>query len=1132
MRPILLWWFTSPVCRSSKKLKIYFKPFEEKIMLKLTSTLFLSFLLSLNVLAGIDCSKLIKDIKSDYSLGSVIERTAGKQEESLKNEPMPITSNITKRRAQKWTGEKGPKSFEAFLGKGTSFLKTPDPNTEHPLMAMRKNPNTSSMLHVETDFMGEKLTTKAYVSKPNSKTSDKIEDSEYLIGPEYDSVVWHVHGGGTPSAVAGNASSKALYYNKRGIPVLAVDQPGHGNGPTFPFLNDQEILDWNYEMIKKLVHPSVKVHFHGHSWGGMFTARFWYLAESGKYDRIVAFQSESPGVDNSLGKGTAREAQALEAAVNDNMDEWIGRASEDDLEFVNNVVENRKMSPVAQEFTSLTSVFYRNPLMTEEQKAQRRRINTLVGIYDALVYTGREGAYDKYFSNISGENYYKFTEGKTFKGPNIKQGHQIFDLVDDSGDFIAYKIGVDLVREMSPSTTFDIIDHEGSLEDVTTLLNRIFSNYANNFAFREYLNGNVEYVELPNSKVHGRLIGESSQLKKYFGSVGKITKSHESLFPSRFDAMMKPYHKKYEVNGDLKRALRELNADVSPKRKQELRDYIDAVKAAEKDFEIKYEDKIFAAEMEKFTSDLGGVKNVNVPERVLEHERLADAQRVLNNQTKRAAKLEKGSQQEVEAQRVIRRVYEELGIPEEQRDIKKIAKRIEELKTYPISVEEVEDAKKKAIIAESKKFDKNFARLQQRIKEIKKTKQRRYMQSLEEVTSKVKKPKGIKGRADAEWEIKVDLTEERKAQLEQFIAGFEAEEKRVRTELADNLKKDLDGVSLPKGYESTEQAADRLVEINETLEKRFRPSKDHPNYEKVSEYLEQMEAIDKELERSSKDSITHRSVEIQNSIERLKKEKSQKVMYLEKTLEKFDPEKSSNEVVLKAFKEDREKLDALTEINGRLYNAQNDFYLTLHENNQLTRENILNTPDSLKKLALEYENALAEADQAANNLKAVLLKEAAANRLLFSKNERVENLIGVKLQEAITSLLGDYKVNGNVVEASEESIEARLIALEKELAQTESTIYKLRYKLDELEELYQEALFDGDATKNVYEVSRVVIYELLDMDYKELVKLLSSKEGKVELRALKKMLKNWEDMWTRVRIEDNFAQANSYNVAQ
>lgn len=1076
----------------------------------------------MNTAMAADCNKLIENIFENESFQNILDRTSVAVKKAIKEEPLPITSNIELRRKQVWTGAQTPSLFQTYLPPGVSFVKTPDPNTESPYMVMRMHPGNSAMLHVELPFKGELTSTKLYIGKGLEQGTTRAP-SKYLVGPENKTIIWHMHGGGTPSAVGANASSKAVYYNKRGIPVLSVDQPGHGNSTSMIMEDGFDVDKWNFDLMRKLIHPDVNIEVHGHSWGAMTSIRMWQNLEEMAPDlKITGFQAESPGADASLGKGTPREKHLVEASINENMSDWADRASPDDIEFLTNMVMHRKMSPVAQEFTVLTDLFYRWGFQTPEQLEKRKPINVLVGTYDGLVYVGREKIYDDYAKQITsgtGGEYHKFTVGKTFKEDEVKQGHQIFDMLDDNGDLLAYKIGVDFAGK---NTDLDVSvrNVDGQVDSIKTMVNKIFNNWSNNFAFREYLSTHVEYIDKL-GPTHQGLIKQVLAVKSFVGDTIQIKKEHLAFSNTYKIKEEGRYGALYKVKGGVDKANRELSVPkLTEERIKELNDFLDVMSVAVKKAGETYVDTAKVegiAKLEKLASSKLGVENAESLFEKLDF--LSEAKRQVNNNTNKINKSTDGKLITALVEKN-EAVFKKLSIPEESKTLEGLTHEIAKLQTPTGNLK-------------PKEWTKSFTSMFNNYKQIQKLFRSNFSKAQLAVFDTIENvPAGITSKSDAVWELSLDQSDERVTNLNNYIDGYREFSTNLEKELEKILSDKLSSLKRPEGIETTEEAQVRLVALETTLKKRFVPLESHPAHQEVKSIVDQLELLDFQLSSmNSKDTLTSRLQAVEKGLMVLRGKKAKLILNkkaresknsngsldLEQLLEQAQP----SEILAKEIKLYDEKLDDLIAANTEYAELQSNFFLELLEAGKLNKENLQKRPVELSTAIKKYEKALAIADVEVVKLEATRVREARLGNLRSENDPE-----GIQLKETLEKLLGEFDPENDKVVAG---IEGEILALAKEHALIETDLYKTSVKIRELEKDYS-AVFTKyeSAEQNFSEVIPYKLSDILNMKYEDLFEKLSVKERSVYRQVLFKTLNKWEGLWSKLKTEESFKDTDFY----
>lgn len=348
-------------------------------------------------------------------------------------------------------GVSGPLALQRLHPPHVKFQELQATSAETPAVIKLDEPGPSLALRVITAFNGAHIRTTVYPTLPKPirstnppkgiKKSRSSFARPYLIGEEYRStgVIVHLHGGGTPTAEGANAKSigEAPAVYERGIPVLGVTMPGHGAAEIYPFTSGRQKLEYLFALIRDQVHPDVPVIITGHSWGGQFAIQAYLMwPHLAKYGVNVVGFLSMAPPADLSLGGTSVDRIAAEKKVEACMDEWKDRVAPSDYEFINNVVRAGKTAPVASMYCTLSQLDYEWRLPDDSVK--RPRLMVVVGEGDGLVYTGREKIFDSFVKELVGpENYIVMKPGRTFKGSGVITGHNIFDRYMDKEDRLA-----------------------------------------------------------------------------------------------------------------------------------------------------------------------------------------------------------------------------------------------------------------------------------------------------------------------------------------------------------------------------------------------------------------------------------------------------------------------------------------------------------------------------------------------------------------------------------------------------------------------------------------------------------------------------------------------------------------------
>jgi pimeloyl-ACP methyl ester carboxylesterase len=1068
--------------------------------------------------------------------------------------------------ASKWQGVSGPQAFEAFLPNGLQFLSNPTPNSEHPLVAGRLVPESSGMARVNFNWRGKAYGTDIYFTKPIPTDRMTIQNSQgYLIGPEIPLVYWRIHGGGTPSAVASNASTTASFMVKHGIATIAVDQQGHGRGIRDLVMSMEEQVEMNLEIMKHLVHPNVKVIFDGHSWGGEAAYVAWRLdkGDNPLYKQIVGYIAESPPGDVTLG-GSSRERLFGEEVI------WkrlVGSdrhlVAETDWNFMNNIIRNLKISMVAPWATDLTFIGYRWSPIAEQDLGLLKPLLIIVGGNDGLVYVGREEAFQEHLGKMLPPNrFVVLGPGRTYENANAtdplkKTGHQISD---------RYRDGTDkpdtLLRELEftseiSNRDFPEIKSNPDKEHAVGLLYRLFLLYSNNFAARAFLNDHVEYIHQPTPELVKRQ-ERSTEIIKFFArrqtEIARLANRNET----DRQRTEKEFNDQFKIKGGYEGARRELDIDHSPERKRILHEYVLAIDQAEKDAGRTFDENPSKEERIRLVNKYGEPLVSQIETSIM----LKDIKRTVG--IIRKSYEEEGP---VKVSQRIEHLFRENGIdPPKQTEIDSfLSDEIDRLKAPPLGY-----------IFKNKKmesdFPKTFASAEQALINLKRARASRYANHIAEIQGQVPTPKGINRPAEAMWEIKLlPLTPERRFQLSTYIRThgsmtLEAatlRELRMEQELAEWEEKELanlsdgdfekvNGMGARSGdnsrAETTGQSRDsRALYFTDDQESHvgsihsperalYRKSKlaaleeflfitgeirdgeyvrpfttgRMTDSQKLRQLVDRRKAIKAEL-----DQMAAALQETNASVGLLRTNRNNTL----KTLAIYLSEGISIELNLAIDKSEKE-LSEIENIYNRFNETRMSTLLGLEETGQLTKDAVLGKLDSFTDIEKEFTSRRDNYLASLHEIKMVRLREAQ-NGNITSPGD----IDGSKTKTLIESLLGEFKISedGSLV-ASPDSLEGRLLEGEKERDNILAVMTTKKGEWNEIgmriSEADQDSSGSGTAEGNRYTRSfKIEIKRLLDHNLETVLTMLT--EGNmapIYLEALRATLTHWEsqDMWRRV----------------
>ncbi len=484
-------------------------------------------------------------------------------------------------------------------GSEVSWLATPSINTEHPSEVSRFSPGLGLSTHLKLEVQpGQWTTTQLYFNRPLMTSWDQFSSEGYLFSPERgDSVlVFHVHGGGTPSAEAMNGSSIATHLAKHKIAFAAVDQHGHGKGPRYAVDNFDDLIEYNLAVIEKTTHPDVKVVLSGHSWGGefwlYFYTQYWPRHREGRYkrvlDQIIGVMPLSPPADLAMGQGSPRERVELEEKLFRTLADdpnFMDRIADKDKQFMRNVVRSGKLNPIGTLYALWTQIHYSTPLPNSQEMDQRPRLLLIQGMWDGLTYVGREFAFEP-LAELLGRDFVLMDRHDTFEGKDQPQGHQTMDALRPDGKYLVYSSIVDLIEEQMGQSFPEVNPWEAlSGEDnLVPLLHKLSLLMGNNFAAREYFQDLKVVVRSPAYRTR-YLARKMRDLKAFTQGLMQIREANTKAYSEAAQKEIAQLAKSYGIRDAEEGALRELDVEEpSPQRVQRLKDFIQRAQEVEKDY--------------------------------------------------------------------------------------------------------------------------------------------------------------------------------------------------------------------------------------------------------------------------------------------------------------------------------------------------------------------------------------------------------------------------------------------------------------------------------------------------------------------------------------------------------------------
>jgi len=672
-----------------------------------------------------------------------------------------------------------PLAFQSGLSRDRGFVAIPSPVSPDPATIGLTVEDWSFPQTLTVPWRGQEQTTTVFVTAPLNHLR---ANSEKLIGPQYPRALVYLHGGGTQSASAKNAVSVGEGLAADGIPMVAIDKPGHGQSTrSAEGLTEPDALaDWLLQVVDQLIDENVQVVLAGHSWGAEFVAYMHRKAAvDPRFARFIHFVALAPPADVSQG-GDERLKLEHEKWFEQNYVTLKERMAPDDFEFLQNILDNGKYNWAGMVFTTLSNLDFKLPELSAEQWSKMRPLTVVMGENDGLCYVGREQAFHANYANICAPSeLIMLAPGVTWKsnGKPRMTGHQLHDLyIDGTTNRKVMSLFRDIMTRDLPFPyqnpiplpevkSDDPVVRAANLERrVWTLLDESYRSYANFPAYRAYFLGHAEYVEVATAD-NKDMLDKLKRLIPYNESVNRVLNQRGELEKRVSAALATNLRAKVGVNTktNLERARLELTwpAELTPARKIELESYLEKVRAVE---EALSQDPVL---------------------RNLLHDQ----------QTKRQQKF--GA------------ILAGLGLDESN-----FTTKLEELKAMSTRAKG-QDAETRA----------NLAKLEQAIAQDLQSYRRAYNQTRDAHVDAIELPSGVASSVHAEFELEADYSLARRASLQAFVDQYEVEVVQATPrQVEESLQRQLAELSLPEGFTSLDEARADFTRLSELASMRYIPT--------------------------------------------------------------------------------------------------------------------------------------------------------------------------------------------------------------------------------------------------------------------------------------------------------------------
>jgi pimeloyl-ACP methyl ester carboxylesterase len=1042
----------------------------------------------------VDCVQSLsspKPVTLRFSREMAIERTVAMEKRVAK----PGFYNLeAEYKSEQVRDPHAPLSLTQFFGKNIGFVSTPAPTSADPATINLTDEKVSLPVHVDIPFNGQITSTTAYLSLPKKKSP-----GEYLIGPEYSVVQFHLHGGGTPTATGKNALSIGEKLAERGYPTVGIDLPGHGRA-TRNFENlmtlDQQV-DWVLAAIDQLVHPSVKVSISGHSWGAMFVLMMHRQSHLPKYRRILDFISLSPGVDITLG-GDPKKALEHERWYQQNFHTFKKRIAAGDFEFLDNLLNNGKDSDIGSIITNLFNLRYRTPALTAEESAQLKPISIVVGKYDGIVKVGSDAEYYMAFGGVTREEA-EAIEAEEFqlkqvgnlivmgklaswksKTPEdlISTGHQVHDayIPGTTTPFVLDHLTkrLQVLAQTNPdaapqsqrlpssilphldATTLDQHFVE-NMDEAEKVLENTFRHYANFPAFREILEHEVSFVESETSR-HLQLTKHKLELDEYLRKVESLQKDSDKIIESKTREGLEKLRAELGFNDpiSLARAEQELAAPpLTEARSKELQDYVDSVNKLEAELRSTYVDTQFQNELDGLKTEFAKlIADLNL--QPLENYRayMADFQK-----SREAKNVDTGGR--------------------------------------------VADAKQRS----------ELSRLHQKYLAIHKTRQSRFGLERDRLISQLAAPEGISDQRAALRELGMDRSAQRIEILNQFIARYPEVERSVSEQAVAALNTKIAALTKPELMRATGSGQDQSVAQNSAHDLAQKLRDDLVSKLRLSDESgdPELDAIAAQIsEATLKRDLLWRGTSGESSLDKLEVEVDKLRVKRAGLVKQWDHLWKGEEVAVssptlqEAETQLQKTLEAYTEIYRKYEDQKGNWLLELEQSGRLNMTTLVAFTPELISLRRKTQHGKQVFLEAKDQLEEARVRETLEGRL---SGEPSSIATAQRLAQEIWGI--EYITSGKVggltrqLKLEDEYVESR----RRQASLVERERAELRY--------HYVKLLEKKGLSSPFSIERIPIYGFLNRPVSEV--LSDMNRNPVYLEALRSLNSKWEVLLGQLR---------------
>ena len=371
-------------------------------------------------------------------------------------------------------------------------------------------------------------------------------DKKYLAKKDSNAVMIWMHGGGTRTTGYQTGAQLTNDLKDFGIDVISITLPWHDEGPRHIFRNPNEFFDWVNDIVEKYVPADKPVFLSGHSMGGFLSDLAMRMSVDPNFKlgkRVSGYIPLAPVADFAPG-GSKKEKALLEENFEKKQKERYKDMSPVDVEIFEEMIRDGKQSHLTFLFINLM-MFYNDWSFPKDMGANLKPALVIVGKGDGLTYVGYEEQFDKYMKPLKNvdlqviepivtkeiKNHAGHVEildkptpdnlNRNNKGIK-KTGYEVKDLILD---FISQVTGKEIIKEKQKAKGKNTGNEtaEQQLAKNTGTYASFLALYANNLAFRKFLDDNSYYLEKRQTENFQKLTDVKVNLQKYINNNSKDT---------------------------------------------------------------------------------------------------------------------------------------------------------------------------------------------------------------------------------------------------------------------------------------------------------------------------------------------------------------------------------------------------------------------------------------------------------------------------------------------------------------------------------------------------------------------------------------------------------------------------------